>query len=116
MFCDSSYCACIHLVPNFWLSDQLLRWGEHKNGFGMILTGNIQISSILPHLQGDLIIDASHPFHGPRFEAYKELASAGKASGSLIVAQLSYAGRQALAANSRTAAIAPSVVPYRKSR
>lgn len=80
----------------------------------MILTGNIQISSTLPHLQGDLIIDASHPFHGPRFEAYKELAAAGKAGGSLMVAQLSYAGRQALAANSRTAAIAPSIVPYGK--
>ncbi|RFU80371.1 nadh oxidase [Trichoderma arundinaceum] len=79
----------------------------------MILTGNIQISSTLPHLPGDLIIDASHPHHGPRFEAFKELAAMGKAGGSLMVAQISYAGRQALAAIPRTAAaIAPSVVPY----
>ncbi|KAL7782582.1 NADH oxidase [Trichoderma afarasin] len=97
-------------IPTEEIKELYRRWGEHKNGFGMILTGNIQISSTLPHLQGDLIIDASHPFHGPRFEAYKELASAGKAGGSLMVAQLSYAGRQALAANSRIAAIAPSIL------
>ncbi|KAL6903849.1 hypothetical protein GGI43DRAFT_432556 [Trichoderma evansii] len=99
-------------IPTQEIKELYRRWGEHENGFGMILTGNIQISLTLPHLQGDLIIDASHPFHGPRFEAYKELASAGKAGGSLMVAQLSYAGRQALAANSRTTAVAPSVVPY----
>jgi 2,4-dienoyl-CoA reductase-like NADH-dependent reductase (Old Yellow Enzyme family) len=79
------------------------------------MTGNIQISLTLPHLPGDLIIDTSHPFHGPRFEAFKELAAAGKAGGSLMIAQLSYAGRQGLAANARTTAIAPSVVSYRRS-
>ncbi|KAM0263359.1 hypothetical protein ACHAQJ_001215 [Trichoderma viride] len=91
---------------------EVKEWGEHENGFGIIMTGNIQISLTLPHLTGDLIIDASHPFHGPRFEAFTELAAVGKAGGSLMVAQLSYAGRQGLAANTHTTAIAPSVVPY----
>jgi 2,4-dienoyl-CoA reductase-like NADH-dependent reductase (Old Yellow Enzyme family) len=78
----------------------------------MILTGNIQISSTAPHLQGDLIIDESYPHSGSRFEAWERLATAGKASGSLFLAQLSYPGRQALAAVARKTVIAPSVVPF----
>ena len=78
----------------------------------MILTGNVQISLTAPHLQGDLIIDESHPHSGPRFEAWKRLAAAGKAGGSFFLAQLSYPGRQALAAVARKTVIAPSVVPF----
>ena len=78
----------------------------------MIITGNVQISLTLPHLQGDCIIDISHPFHGPRFEAWQKLAAAGKAKGSLMIAQLSYAGRQGLAAIAKKEVIAPSVVPF----
>jgi 2,4-dienoyl-CoA reductase-like NADH-dependent reductase (Old Yellow Enzyme family) len=95
-------------------SNQVLRWGEHETGFGMILSGNIQISLTVPHLQGDLILDESHSFHGPRFEAWKQVAAVAKAKGSLILGQLSYAGRQALAAVARKTVIAPSVVPFSK--
>ncbi|KAJ8100805.1 hypothetical protein POJ06DRAFT_281740 [Lipomyces tetrasporus] len=73
--------------------DQEHRWGEDENSFGAILTGNIQISSAVPHLPGDLLIDASYPFHGSRFD-------------------LSYAGRQALAGITLTTPFAPSVVPW----
>lgn len=95
-------------------SDYVTRWGENEPGFGIILTGNIQISLTVPHLQGDLIIDESHPLHGPRFEAWKQVAAAGKAKGSLMLGQLSYAGRQALAAVARKTVIAPSIVPFGK--
>ena len=94
------------------VSDWNYRWGELENGFGAILTGNIQISLTAPHLQGDLIIDESHPFHGPRFEAWERLAKVSKASGSLIIGQLSYPGRQALDAIVRKTVIAPSVVSF----
>lgn len=78
----------------------------------MILTGNIQTSSTAPHLQGDLILDESYPLYGPRFEAWEKVAAAAKAGGALLLGQLSYPGRQALASVARKTVIAPSVVPF----
>lgn len=63
------------------ISDNVLRWGEHETGFGMILTGNIQIRLTVPHLQCYLIIGESHPFHGSRVEAWKQVVAARKAKG-----------------------------------
>lgn len=47
------------------------------------------------HLEsvGDPIIPPDAPFSGERFEAFKALAAAGKAHGSLMVAQVSHPGR-----------------------
>ncbi|EXJ72507.1 oxidoreductase [Cladophialophora psammophila CBS 110553] len=67
------------------------RWA--RGGIGLILTGNFMI--FLDHLEsvGDPIIPPEAPFHGKRFEAFKELAAAGKAHGSLMVPQVSHPGR-----------------------
>lgn len=40
------------------------------------------------------IIPRESEFSGPRFEAFKEMASTAKAHGSLIVGQVSHPGRQ----------------------
>lgn len=44
--------------------------------------------------QGNPIIALDNDFTGPRFEMYKELATAAKKHGSLLVGQVSHAGRQ----------------------
>ncbi|KAF2227624.1 hypothetical protein BDZ85DRAFT_254599 [Elsinoe ampelina] len=48
------------------------------------------------HLEaaGNPIIPLDAPFSGPRFEAFKEMATLGKAHGSLMIAQVGNAGRQ----------------------
>jgi 2,4-dienoyl-CoA reductase-like NADH-dependent reductase (Old Yellow Enzyme family) len=48
------------------------------------------------HLEaaGNPIIPKDAPFEGPRFEAFKKLATEGKKRGSLITGQLSHPGRQ----------------------
>lgn len=43
---------------------------------------------------GNPIIPRDAEFSGPRFEAFKELATQSKAHGSLIVGQVSHPGRQ----------------------
>lgn len=43
---------------------------------------------------GNAIIPKDAKFSGTRFEAFKELATAAKAQGSLIVGQVSHPGRQ----------------------
>jgi 2,4-dienoyl-CoA reductase-like NADH-dependent reductase (Old Yellow Enzyme family) len=77
-------------------SDQLVniyrRWGE--GGIGLILTGNIIIDYYHLEAMGNPIIPRGSPFEGERFEKFKEVATAGKAHGSLMVGQVSHAGRQ----------------------
>jgi 2,4-dienoyl-CoA reductase-like NADH-dependent reductase (Old Yellow Enzyme family) len=79
-------------IPSKNLINVYKRWGE--GGFGQIQTGNIMIE--YDHLEtlGNLIIPRDADFSGPRFEAFKELAAAGKAHGSLMVGQVSHPGRQ----------------------
>jgi 2,4-dienoyl-CoA reductase-like NADH-dependent reductase (Old Yellow Enzyme family) len=79
-------------VPSENLINVYKRWGE--GGYGQILTGNIMID--YEHLEGkgNAIIPGDAPFSGPRFEAFKELATAAKAHGSLIVGQVGHSGRQ----------------------
>jgi 2,4-dienoyl-CoA reductase-like NADH-dependent reductase (Old Yellow Enzyme family) len=70
------------------------RWGEGKNNFGVIVTGNIDID---PESVGGLaspIIPADAPFEGERFEKFKQMAAAAKKDGSLFVAQVNHPGRQ----------------------
>lgn len=79
-------------IPTPQLINVYRRWGEGE--FGLILTGNVMIEYDQLEAAGNPIIPSDAPFHGERFEAFKELAAAGKKHGSLIVAQLSHPGRQ----------------------
>ncbi|OAP59552.1 hypothetical protein AYL99_06850 [Fonsecaea erecta] len=79
-------------VPSQELIRVYQRWGE--GGFGVILTGNIMVDYKSLEAPGNPIIPPGAPFEGARFEAFKELASQGKAHGSLIVGQVSHPGRQ----------------------
>jgi hypothetical protein len=65
-----------------------------EGGIGNILTGNIMLDYDQLEAPGNMIIPLSAEFSGPRFEAFKELATAAKAQGSLIVGQISHPGRQ----------------------
>ncbi|KAL5610593.1 hypothetical protein FOBRF1_006710 [Fusarium oxysporum] len=67
-------------------------WGA--GGWGSILTSNIIIDGLNLEAPGNLIIPAEEAFEGRRFEGYKELATEAKKNGSLLIAQVSHAGRQ----------------------
>ncbi|KAF2196895.1 FMN-linked oxidoreductase [Delitschia confertaspora ATCC 74209] len=79
-------------VPSKELINVYRRWGE--GAIGLILTGNFMIA--YDHLEsaGNAIITPNDKPEGPRFEAFKEMATVGKAHGSLMVAQVSHPGRQ----------------------
>jgi 2,4-dienoyl-CoA reductase-like NADH-dependent reductase (Old Yellow Enzyme family) len=79
-------------IPSKNLINVYKRWGE--GGFGQILTGNIMIEYDQLEAMGNPIIPRDAEFSGPRFEAFKELATQAKAHGSLIVGQVSHPGRQ----------------------
>ncbi|EXJ64586.1 oxidoreductase [Cladophialophora yegresii CBS 114405] len=79
-------------VPSEQLIRVYQRWGE--GGFGVILTGNTMIDYTNLEAPGNPIIPGDAPFEGERFEAFKELAKQSKAHGSLVVGQVSHAGRQ----------------------
>jgi 2,4-dienoyl-CoA reductase-like NADH-dependent reductase (Old Yellow Enzyme family) len=79
-------------VPSKNLINVYKRWGEGE--FGQILTGNIMIEYDQLEAAGNPIIPRDAEFSGPRFEAFKALASAAKAHGSLISGQVSHPGRQ----------------------
>jgi 2,4-dienoyl-CoA reductase-like NADH-dependent reductase (Old Yellow Enzyme family) len=79
-------------IPSKNLINVYKRWGEGE--FGQILTGNIMIEYDHLEAPGNPIIPREAEFSGPRFEAFKELATASKAHGSLIVGQVSHPGRQ----------------------
>lgn len=79
-------------IPSPELINLYKRWGE--GGFGIILTGNILID--LEHLEaaGNPVVPRTAPFNGPRFEAFKAMAKAAKARGSLCIGQVNHPGRQ----------------------
>ncbi|KAI9147214.1 NADH-dependent flavin oxidoreductase nadA [Paramyrothecium foliicola] len=79
-------------VPTPELINAYRRWGEGE--FGLILTGNVMIEYDQLEAAGNPIIPREAPLEGERFEAFKEMAAAGKKHGSLMVAQLSHPGRQ----------------------
>ncbi|KAG0653015.1 NADH-dependent flavin oxidoreductase nadA [Hyphodiscus hymeniophilus] len=79
-------------IPSKNLINVYRRWGE--GGFGQILTGNIMVDYDQLEAMGNPIIPCDSELSGPRFDAFKELASAAKAHGSLIVGQVSHPGRQ----------------------
>ena len=79
-------------TPSKELINVYRRWGE--GSLGTILTGNIMIELDQLEAAGNPIIPRGEGPNGKRFEAFKELAAATKAHGSLIIGQVSHPGRQ----------------------
>ena len=79
-------------IPSKNLINVYKRWGEGESG--VILIGNTMIYSDQLEAAGNPIIPNGCPFSGPRFDAFKEMATAAKKHGSLCVMQLSHPGRQ----------------------
>lgn len=79
-------------IPSSELINVYRRWGE--GAYGMILTGNVMIDYDQLEARGNPIIPLDAPLSGPRFDAFKEMATVGKAHGCLMVAQVSHPGRQ----------------------
>lgn len=79
-------------IPSKELINLYRHFGE--GGIGNILTGNIMLDYDQLEAPGNMIIPRSAEFSGPRFEGFKELATAAKKHGSLIVGQVSHPGRQ----------------------
>jgi 2,4-dienoyl-CoA reductase-like NADH-dependent reductase (Old Yellow Enzyme family) len=79
-------------IPSKNLINVYKRWGEGE--YGQILTGNIMIEYDQLEAMGNPIIPREAEFSGERFDAFKKMAEASKAHGSLIVGQVSHPGRQ----------------------
>ncbi|KAK3672417.1 hypothetical protein LTR78_007724 [Recurvomyces mirabilis] len=79
-------------IPSKELINLYRRWGE--GGLGNILTGNIMIEYDHLEAAGNPIIPRGSAFSGERFKAFKDMATAGKKEGSLMVGQVSHPGRQ----------------------
>lgn len=79
-------------IPSKNLVNVYKRWGE--GDYEQILTGNVMIEYYHLEAMGNLIIPLEAPFEGLRFERFAAIAKAGKAHGSLTVAQVSHPGRQ----------------------
>ncbi|KAF2165423.1 hypothetical protein M409DRAFT_24273 [Zasmidium cellare ATCC 36951] len=79
-------------VPGAAMFQLYKTWGEGR--IGLILTGNVMLEYDQVATAGDLVAPRGAPFSGPRFEAFQKLAAAGKAQGSLMVAQLNHPGKQ----------------------
>ena len=80
-------------IPSQNLINVYKRWGEGQ--LGTILTGNIMMEYDQLEAAGDAIIPTTSAPQGERFEAFKNLATASKTHGNLIIAQVSHPGRQA---------------------
>ncbi|KAJ0164596.1 NADH oxidase [Colletotrichum tanaceti] len=81
-------------IPTPQLVEIYRRWGEGPNSFGVIVTGNMATEFDYMGAAGDMIITPECEPAGERFEAFKAVAAAGKAHGSLMVAQVNHPGRQ----------------------
>ena len=79
-------------IPTQNIINVYKRWGEGK--LGAICTGNLMIEYDQLEAAGNLIVPRGAEFKGERFEAFKKLAEASKAHGSLLFGQLSHPGRQ----------------------
>lgn len=79
-------------VPTKELINVYRRWG--RGSLGLILTGNIMLDFNQLEAPGNAIIPPGARLEGERYEAFKELAIAAKAHGSLILGQVNHPGRQ----------------------
>ncbi|KHJ78517.1 hypothetical protein OESDEN_21861 [Oesophagostomum dentatum] len=78
-------------IPTQELINLYDKWG--KGGFGVILTGNVLVEPRNLESAGNAIICRENDSPQLR-EAFAKVAKFGKQDGSLILAQLSHAGRQ----------------------
>ncbi|KAJ1307103.1 hypothetical protein OPQ81_001221 [Rhizoctonia solani] len=78
-------------VPDERLVKLYEEWG--KGGWGIIATGNVMVHPEHLEAAGNAILYAPHETP-ERIEQFRKIAAAGKANGSLMVIQLSHAGRQ----------------------
>ncbi|KAF5667353.1 transcriptional regulator [Fusarium denticulatum] len=81
-------------IPTDELIELYRRWGEGKNNFGIVVTGNIDIDLTSVGAAASPSIPVDAPFEGERFEKFKQLATAAKKDGSLFLAQVNHPGRQ----------------------
>ncbi|QRV93333.1 NADH:flavin oxidoreductase/NADH oxidase [Ceratobasidium sp. AG-Ba] len=76
-------------------SNRLVRlyeeWG--KGGYGIILTGNVMIHPEQLEAPGNPVLYAPHETP-ERLEQFRKLAAGAKAQGSIVIMQISHAGRQ----------------------
>lgn len=79
-------------IPSKNLVNVYKRWGEGE--YGQILSGNIMIEYDQLEAAGNPIIPKDAEFSGERFDAFRDMATAAKAHGSLFVGQVSHPGRQ----------------------
>jgi 2,4-dienoyl-CoA reductase-like NADH-dependent reductase (Old Yellow Enzyme family) len=79
-------------VPSPALIQAYKSWGEAQ--IGINLTGNVMIDPGHLEAAGNPVIPQHAEFSGERFERFQELATAGKAKGCLIIAQVGHPGRQ----------------------
>ncbi|KAM5357273.1 hypothetical protein ACJZ2D_016432 [Fusarium nematophilum] len=84
-------------------------WGEGDNGWGLILTGNVETDFQSISAPGDMIATTECKPEGSRFDMFKKIAAVGKANGSLMVAQITHPGRQ-LRHHLNPIAVAPSAI------
>ncbi|RSL98200.1 hypothetical protein CDV31_012685 [Fusarium ambrosium] len=100
-------------IPTNEIVEIYRRWGQGKNNWSVIVTGNIDIDYEDIAELSDMIITVNDPFEGKRFDQFRALATAAKADGSLILGQVSHPGRQ-VSARFQTHAISASAVPLTK--
>ena len=81
-------------IPTSELINLYRRWGQGKDNWGVIVTGNIDTQWDAPNGPGDMLIGPDSEPEGERFNKFRELAQAAKADGSLIVGQITHPGRQ----------------------
>ncbi|KAI1500779.1 NADH oxidase [Biscogniauxia marginata] len=85
-------------IPTKELMNLYRHWCQ--GGWGIVVTGNILIDAAHIEAPGNMIITVDSPFSGPRFEAFRQLAAAGKtateggSNGTLFLGQLNHPGRQ----------------------
>ncbi|KAI1868362.1 hypothetical protein JX265_007185 [Neoarthrinium moseri] len=81
-------------VPTDELVELYRRWGKGQNSWGLIVTGNVETDFRSISAAGDMIVTPECEPIGERFEMFKKIAAAGKADGSLMIAQITHPGRQ----------------------
>ncbi|GKU14195.1 unnamed protein product [Fusarium langsethiae] len=83
-------------IPTPELVEIYRRWGEGPNSFGVIITGNVDVEFDSMSAVGDMVVTPECKPVGERFEGFQAVAAAGKAHGSLMLAQITHPGRQVM--------------------
>ncbi|KAI2618168.1 NADH oxidase [Hypoxylon sp. NC1633] len=83
-------------IPTPQLNTLYARWGD--GGWGTLVTGNIIVDATHLEAAGNMTVCIGDAPTGPRFDAYRDLAQAGKRGGAVFLAQLNHPGRQTDAA------------------